>query len=123
MTFSYLCLSIGLMALVTYLPRVLPLILFRKRIENKFFQSLLLYMPYAILAAMVFPDVFFLYKRMGLRRMRHNCCVGYVLFSLWAHARSHCLYLYRVSHRAACSLPIVFLTAAVHILCRVFIYC
>ena len=55
MTFSYLCFSIGLMALVTYLPRVLPLILFRKRIENKFFQSFLLYMPYAILAAMVFP--------------------------------------------------------------------
>ena len=58
MTFSYLCLSIGLMALVTYLPRILPLILFRKRIENKFFQSFLLYMPYAILAAMVFPEVF-----------------------------------------------------------------
>lgn len=58
MTVSYLCLSIGLMALVTYVPRVLPLILFRKRIENKFFQSFLLYMPYAILAAMIFPDVF-----------------------------------------------------------------
>jgi branched-chain amino acid transport len=58
MTFSYLCLSIGLMALVTYIPRVLPLILFRRHIENRFFQSFLLYMPYAILAAMVFPDVF-----------------------------------------------------------------
>ena len=42
MTFSYLCLSIGLMALVTYLPRVLPLILFRKRIENK---TSLMYFP------------------------------------------------------------------------------
>ncbi len=58
MTFSYLCLSILSMALVTYLPRVLPLILFRRHIENRFFQSFLLYMPYAILAAMVFPEVF-----------------------------------------------------------------
>lgn len=58
MSVPYLLSAIGLMALVTYLPRVLPLVLFRRRIQNGFFQSFLLYMPYAILAAMVFPDVF-----------------------------------------------------------------
>ena len=58
MSVSYLCCAIALTALATYLPRVLPLVLFRKRIENRFVQSFLLYMPYAILAAMVFPAVF-----------------------------------------------------------------
>lgn len=58
MSVSYLCCAIALTALATYLPRVLPLVLFRKRIENRFVQSFLLYMPYAILAAMVFPSVF-----------------------------------------------------------------
>ena len=36
---------VALMAIVTYIPRVLPLTLFRK--------------PYAVLGAMTFPDVFF----------------------------------------------------------------
>lgn len=58
MSVSYFCYAVALTALATYLPRVLPLILFRKRIENRFVQSFLLYMPYAILAAMVFPAVF-----------------------------------------------------------------
>ena len=50
--------SLVLMAVVTYLPRVLPLAIFRKRITNPFVQSFLLYMPFAILAAMVFPEAF-----------------------------------------------------------------
>lgn len=53
-----LLVSLVLMAAVTYLPRVLPLAIFRKRITNPFVQSFLLYMPFAILAAMVFPEVF-----------------------------------------------------------------
>lgn len=47
------------MALVTYIPRVLPLAIFRKKIKNKFIQSFLLYMPYGVLAAMVFPDILY----------------------------------------------------------------
>ena len=46
------------MALCTYIPRVLPLALFRKRIKNQYVSSLLCYLPYGILAAMVFPDIF-----------------------------------------------------------------
>ena len=56
-TMKLLC-AIALMALVTYLPRVIPLALFRKKIKNRFLQSFLMYMPYGVLAAMVFPDVF-----------------------------------------------------------------
>ncbi len=56
---SYIILCIILMALVTYLPRVLPLVLFRKKLEDGFFKSFLLYMPYGILAAMIFPEIFY----------------------------------------------------------------
>lgn len=47
------------MAAVTYIPRVLPIILFRNKIKNTFVQSFLLYIPYGILAAMTFPDIFY----------------------------------------------------------------
>ena len=49
---------IAVMALVTYLIRMLPLVIFRKKIENRFIRSLLYYIPYAVLAAMIFPAVF-----------------------------------------------------------------
>ncbi len=48
-----------IMALVSYLPRVIPLALFKNKIKNRFVQSFLMYMPYGVLAAMVFPDVFY----------------------------------------------------------------
>lgn len=47
-----------LMALVTYIPRVLPLTIFRKKIKSKYIRSFLDYTPYAVLGAMTFPDVF-----------------------------------------------------------------
>ena len=47
------------MALVTYLPRMLPMTLFRRRITNPFWQSILFYVPYAVLAAMTFPEVLY----------------------------------------------------------------
>lgn len=46
------------MAGVTYLIRMLPMVIFRKKIENKFIKSFLYYIPYAVLAAMTFPAVF-----------------------------------------------------------------
>ena len=45
------------MAVVTYLVRVVPLTLMRKEITNKFFLSFLYYVPYACLAAMIFPAI------------------------------------------------------------------
>ncbi len=59
MTTNVLIAAICIMALVTYLPRVVPLVLFRKKIQNSFLRSFLLYMPYGILAAMIFPAIFF----------------------------------------------------------------
>ena len=56
-TIKILC-AVMIMALVTYLPRVIPLALFKNKIKNRFAQSFLMYMPYGVLAAMVFPDVF-----------------------------------------------------------------
>ena len=47
------------MAGVTYLIRMLPLALARKEITNPFVKSFLFYVPYACLAAMTFPDIFY----------------------------------------------------------------
>ena len=55
---------IFLMALVTYLVRMLPLVLLRKEITNTFFKSFLYYVPYACLAAMSFPAI--LYATAGI---------------------------------------------------------
>ena len=44
---------------VTYLIRVLPLVLIRHQIKNKFIRSFLAYIPYTVLAAMTFPAVFY----------------------------------------------------------------
>ena len=53
-----ICMYILVMAGVTYLIRMTPFVLFRKNIKNKFIQSLLHYLPYAVLSAMVIPGVF-----------------------------------------------------------------
>lgn len=48
---------IGIMALVTYLIRVLPLTLIRKEIKNRTIRSFLYYVPYVTLAVMTFPAI------------------------------------------------------------------
>ena len=50
-------LYIVLMILTTNLIRVLPLTLIRGKIENKFLQSFLYYVPYVTLAVMTFPAI------------------------------------------------------------------
>ena len=45
------------MAGVTYLIRMLPLVLFKKAIPSPFVKSFLFYVPYACLAAMTFPAI------------------------------------------------------------------
>ena len=45
------------MAVVTYLIRMLPLALIRKKISNRFLKSFLYYVPYVTLAVMVFPAI------------------------------------------------------------------
>lgn len=58
MSIGKVLLVILIMTLCTYLPRMLPLALFRRKIKNQYISSLLCYLPYGILAAMVFPDIF-----------------------------------------------------------------
>ena len=50
-------LYILVMAGVTYLVRMLPLVIFKKKITNRFIRSFLYYIPYAVLAAMTFPAI------------------------------------------------------------------
>lgn len=56
---SYLFFSVAVMALVTYLIRMLPIAVFRKKIQSRFVLDFLYYVPYAVLAAMTIPAVFY----------------------------------------------------------------
>ena len=49
---------IAVMAILTYLIRMIPLTLVRGKIRNRFIRSFLYYVPYACLMAMTFPAVF-----------------------------------------------------------------
>ena len=48
---------IAIVAITSYLIRVLPLTLIRKPIKNQFIQSFLYYVPYVTLAVMTFPAI------------------------------------------------------------------
>ena len=48
-----------IMAGSTYLIRVIPFILIRKKINNEFINSFLYYIPYTVLTAMTFPAALF----------------------------------------------------------------
>lgn len=52
-------LYIFVMALVTYLIRMIPFTLFRKKIKSRFFRSFLYYIPFTVLAAMTIPEIFY----------------------------------------------------------------
>lgn len=45
--------------LITYLIRMLPLVLVKKKIKNKFLLSFLYYIPYAVLSVMTIPAIFY----------------------------------------------------------------
>lgn len=54
----YIPVSILVMAGVTYLIRMTPFVLFRRKITSQYLQSVLYYLPYAVLSAMILPGVF-----------------------------------------------------------------
>ena len=68
---------VAVMAVVTYLIRMLPLTAFRKPIRSPFVQSFLTYIPYAVLGAMTFPDV--LYSTGDLRTAAAGVAVAVIL--------------------------------------------
>ncbi len=54
-----IALYIAVMAGVTYLIRALPFGFFSKKIKSQFIRSFLYYIPYAVLAAMTIPAIFY----------------------------------------------------------------
>ncbi len=47
------------MAGVTYLVRMIPLVLIKKKIKNRYLLSFLHYIPYTVLSAMTIPAIFY----------------------------------------------------------------
>ena len=47
------------MAVVTYLIRMIPFTLMRRKIKSAYIKSLLYYVPYSVLGAMTFPYIFY----------------------------------------------------------------
>lgn len=56
---SKLIAYIAVMAGVTYLVRMLPFVIFRKKIKSRFVKDFLYYVPYAVLGAMTVPAVLY----------------------------------------------------------------
>lgn len=50
--------GIVVMALTTYLIRMIPLVVFRKPVHNPYIKSFLYFVPYAVLGAMTIPGIF-----------------------------------------------------------------
>jgi len=65
------------MAAVTYLIRMLPFVVFRKPIKNRFVKSFLYYVPYAVLGAMTFPAI--LYSTSSLTSAAVGLAVSVIL--------------------------------------------
>ena len=59
MNYTRILIGVAIMALVTYIPSMLPLAIFRKKIKSRFIRSFLAYVPYAVLAAMTFPEILY----------------------------------------------------------------
>ena len=72
--FAYLAVMAG----VTYLIRMLPLVLFRRKIQSRFVKSFLYYVPYAVLGAMTFPAI--IYSTSGIPAS----CAGLIVALLLA---------------------------------------
>ena len=50
---------IAVMAVTTYLIRVIPFVAVRGKIRSRFLNSVLYYIPFAVLSAMTFPAIFY----------------------------------------------------------------
>lgn len=57
--YPYVLAAVAVMALVTYIPRMIPLTFMRRKITNRFVRSFLYYTPYAVLTAMTLPAILY----------------------------------------------------------------
>ncbi len=85
-----------IMALVTYLVRVLPLAVFRKEIKSTFVKSFLYYVPYVTLSVMTFPAIITVSGNTlyGLIGFLIAVAVSFIRGSLPLVAVSSCLAVY-----------------------------
>lgn len=70
---------LSVMAGVTYLVRMLPLVLVKEKIKNRFIISFLYYIPYAVLAVMTVPAIFYSTGNV------FSAIVGFVVALLFAY--------------------------------------
>ena len=59
MNLSYFLISAALMFVATLVPRFVPFVFIKRKITSPFWKSFLFYLPYAVLAALTFPYVFY----------------------------------------------------------------
>ena len=89
-----------LMAITVFLIRILPLLLFKKTIENIYIKSFLYYVPYVTLSVMTFPAIIdatlnplagaislvlgivAAYKDLGLFKVTLICCMTVLVLEL-----------------------------------------
>lgn len=64
---------LGVMAGVTYLVRMIPLVAIKEKITNRFVLSFLHYIPYTVLSAMTVPGVLYATGNMS------SACVGFII--------------------------------------------
>ena len=55
----YVVISVFLIFLASFLPRMLPITFIRKKIKSRFIKSFLFYVPYAVLASITFPYILY----------------------------------------------------------------
>ncbi|MBQ7726835.1 MAG: AzlD domain-containing protein [Clostridia bacterium] len=85
-----------IMAAVTYLIRVLPLTLIRKKITNKTLRSFLYYVPYVTLAVMTFPAILEATESLwsGLAALIAGVVLAYFGVSLFGVAVCSCVVVF-----------------------------
>lgn len=76
----YLCIVI--MSVVTYTIRMLPLLVLRKEITNRFILSFLHYAPYVTLAVMTFPGILYCTDSLATSLVGFACAVTLTLLKL-----------------------------------------
>ncbi len=83
---------IAIMAIVTYLIRVLPLTLIRKKITNVTLRSFLYYVPYVTLSVMTFPAIIEATQSVwsGLAALVAGVALAYFGVNLFGVAVSSC---------------------------------
>lgn len=76
-----------IMAVATYLVRVLPLTLVRKEIKNVYIKSYLFYVPYVTLAVMIFPAI------LDATNSQWSALIGFIVAIIFAYRGVSMIYV------------------------------